>query len=173
MTRRFDRRLFALLLAVASIPVIGALDVLTGLELDFSVFYTAPLVLAGWYLSRRMALALSVAAAATWLIADLLARSVYPGVHVEVWNAAFELLTYLAVTWAVGWMRAQHDHLVEAASQIRQLKGLLPVCAWCHRVRSDEGYWLSVDSYLRRHTDVQVTHGICPECAARQMSELS
>ena len=50
---------------------------------------------------------------------------------------------------------------------MKELSGLLPICAWCKKVRDDRSYWSSVDAYLTRHLDVQITHGICPECFAR------
>jgi hypothetical protein len=158
--------------SLAIIPLVGILDGLTGYEIDFSVFYYVPLALAGWFLSRRVALTLAVLAVATWLAADVVAGHAVPDLRVAVWNATFELVTYVAVAWVVGWMRTEHDRLRTALEQVKQLSGLLPVCAWCHRVRSDEGYWLSVDRYLREQTGVQVTHGICPDCAAKQLAEL-
>jgi hypothetical protein len=44
------------------------------------------------------------------------------------------------------------------------LQGLLPICAWCKRVRDDEGYWDQVEAYFHKYTGVDFTHGICPEC---------
>lgn len=52
--------------------------------------------------------------------------------------------------------------------QIETLEGLLPICSWCKSVRDDQGYWSSVESYLERSARVAVTHGICPNCDARQ-----
>jgi hypothetical protein len=58
--------------------------------------------------------------------------------------------------------------LEETLGEVRELRGLLPVCAWCHKVRDDEGYWNRVDSFLEKHTRAQVTHGICPACQSRE-----
>jgi hypothetical protein len=44
---------------------------------------------------------------------------------------------------------------------------MLPICASCKKVRDDEGYWNRIEDYMRDHADVQFSHGICPECAAR------
>ena len=55
-------------------------------------------------------------------------------------------------------------NLQTALDQVRTLSGLLPVCAWCHKLRSDLGYWQHVDEYLQDHTDLELTHGICPDC---------
>lgn len=54
--------------------------------------------------------------------------------------------------------------LEEALASVRTLKGLLPVCGWCRKVREDEGYWSELESYIATHTDTTFTHGICPHC---------
>jgi PAS domain-containing protein len=54
--------------------------------------------------------------------------------------------------------------LQEALAKIKTLKGLIPVCAWCRKVRDDKGYWEELEHYIRNHTDADFTHGICPEC---------
>ncbi len=63
------------------------------------------------------------------------------------------------------------SELESALAQVKRLQGLLPVCAWCKKVREDEHYWLSVEDYIVRHTDARFSHGICPECSARVMRE--
>lgn len=55
--------------------------------------------------------------------------------------------------------------LQNALSQIRQLSGLLPICASCKQIRDDKGYWEEVETYLAKYAGVQFTHGICPTCA--------
>lgn len=54
--------------------------------------------------------------------------------------------------------------LQDALAQVKRLQGLLPMCAWCKKIRSDEHYWQSVDHYLAKHTEAQFSHGICPDC---------
>jgi sigma-B regulation protein RsbU (phosphoserine phosphatase) len=55
-------------------------------------------------------------------------------------------------------------HLQEALDQVRKLKELVPICAWCKRVRDDADYWHSIEEYLYLHTGADFTHGICPAC---------
>ena len=55
---------------------------------------------------------------------------------------------------------------------IKRLTGLLPICSYCKRIRSDQNYWEQVDSYITEHTDARFTHGICPPCMATLMAEL-
>ncbi|MGD8240727.1 MAG: response regulator [Armatimonadota bacterium] len=54
--------------------------------------------------------------------------------------------------------------LEDALSQVKQLRGLLPICSYCKRIRDDRNYWQQVDSYIATHTEAQFTHGICPDC---------
>lgn len=62
--------------------------------------------------------------------------------------------------------------LKEALEHVRTLEGLLPICAWCKRVRADEGHWQHIESYVATHSNAIWTHGICPECQARMKSEV-
>ena len=52
----------------------------------------------------------------------------------------------------------------EALARVKQLHGLLPICAYCKKIRGDKDYWQQVESYIADHSEVQFSHGICPEC---------
>ena len=54
--------------------------------------------------------------------------------------------------------------IVEAVAQIKTLRGLLPICASCKRIRDDKGYWSQIELYVREHSEAEFSHGICPEC---------
>jgi sigma-B regulation protein RsbU (phosphoserine phosphatase) len=74
-------------------------------------------------------------------------------------------------------LRLERDHLQqvitlqEALDQVRELRGLIPICAWCKRVRDDEDYWHSIEEYLYLHTGSDFTHGICPSCLENVRAE--
>jgi GAF domain-containing protein len=57
--------------------------------------------------------------------------------------------------------------LAEALADIKSLKRLLPICAYCKRVRDDAGYWNELDAYLQKETGADFTHGICPSCSTQ------
>jgi phosphoserine phosphatase RsbU/P len=57
--------------------------------------------------------------------------------------------------------------LEAALHSVRKLQGLLPICAYCKRIRNDQNYWQQVETYISEHTQAQFTHGICPECFAK------
>ncbi len=54
--------------------------------------------------------------------------------------------------------------LEEALARVRQLRGLLPICSYCKKVRDDQNYWQQVEQYVSTHADVKFSHGICPDC---------
>ena len=67
-------------------------------------------------------------------------------------------------TMALLELRRVSARLADALERIKTLHGLLPMCAWCKKVRGDEGYWTQVEVYIQAHTEASVTSSICPEC---------
>jgi two-component system cell cycle sensor histidine kinase/response regulator CckA len=65
------------------------------------------------------------------------------------------------------------DELTVALAGIKTLRGLLPICASCKRIRDDRGYWERVESYIERHSEAEFTHGICPDCLHHLYPEYS
>jgi GAF domain-containing protein len=63
--------------------------------------------------------------------------------------------------------------LKEALANIKTLKGLIPICASCKKIRTDEGFWQQVDVYIRDHSEVEFSHGICPDCLKKLYPEFS
>lgn len=58
--------------------------------------------------------------------------------------------------------------LSAALNSVKVLSGLVPVCAWCKRVRSDEGYWQQLEHFISERSHAKFTHGMCPECYEKQ-----
>jgi len=62
--------------------------------------------------------------------------------------------------------------LQDALGKVKTLKGLIPICANCKKIRDDKGYWNQIDSYIHEHADVDFSHGICPDCAKKLYPDL-
>lgn len=62
------------------------------------------------------------------------------------------------------WKENLIHKLNDAFAKIKTLRGLLPICAWCKKIRNDRGYWQKVETYIKEHSDASFTHCICPEC---------
>jgi len=61
--------------------------------------------------------------------------------------------------------------LQDALSRVKQLHGLLPICSYCKRIRTDDNYWHQVDRYIAQHSEAEFTHGVCPSCYETVLSE--
>jgi PAS domain S-box-containing protein len=59
--------------------------------------------------------------------------------------------------------------LQASQSEVRTLRGFLPICSYCKSIRDDENYWHAVDAYISAHTNTRFSHGICPKCFARMV----
>lgn len=57
-----------------------------------------------------------------------------------------------------------HLELKRAREEIKTLRGLLPTCAWCRRIRNETGEWESIEKYVQEHTEADFSHGMCPDC---------
>jgi DNA-binding response OmpR family regulator len=68
-------------------------------------------------------------------------------------------------------LRQKNKELSEALAQVKQLKGLLPICMFCKKIRNDENYWQKVEEYLAEHTGADFSHSICPECLEKHYSK--
>jgi len=62
--------------------------------------------------------------------------------------------------------------LRESIENIKTLKGLIPICASCKKIRDDSGYWSQVEDYLQVHSDASFSHGICPDCMKKLYPDL-
>lgn len=60
--------------------------------------------------------------------------------------------------------------LIEDISLITELQGLLPICSVCHHIRNEQGEWLSLESYIKQHSEAELTHDYCPNCIAQAKS---
>ena len=63
------------------------------------------------------------------------------------------------------------ERILSLQSQVKQLAGLLPICALCKKVRDDQNYWHQVESYVAKRTDARFTHSYCPDCCQKLRSE--
>ncbi len=64
-------------------------------------------------------------------------------------------------------LRRLNAELQEALAKIKTLKGLLPICASCKKIRDDEGYWHQIEVYIRDHSEAEFSHGLCPDCSQK------
>jgi len=62
--------------------------------------------------------------------------------------------------------------LTEALEANKTLRGLIPICGYCKKIRDDRGFWDQVESFVTRHSEAKFSHGICPQCFDKTMKQL-
>jgi HAMP domain-containing protein len=69
-------------------------------------------------------------------------------------------------------LEEERRRLQQALDEVRTLRGIVPICSYCKKIRDDEGYWKQVEQYVSEHTEAKFSHGICPACFEKEMNEL-
>ncbi len=156
--------------------LVAWLDIQTGLQLKLGPFYLLPVLLVAWQGGALPGVLAALAAAAVWRGTEMVWRPGSSPGWILFWDGSIHLLSFVAISLFVSWTRSLvlreralvHD-LSELLANVRELEGLLPMCAWCKKVRDDGGYWQQIETYISAHTKADWTHGICPECTVKFM----
>jgi CheY-like chemotaxis protein len=61
-------------------------------------------------------------------------------------------------------LRRSNDELQKALREVKVLKGLVPICASCKKIRNDQGFWQQLEEYLQQHSEAEFSHGLCTPC---------
>lgn len=89
----------------------------------------------------------------------------------------FVLILFLAFGLYAQFMSAKQEktihELEEALSEIKILRGILPICSHCKKVRDDEGYWNQIEAYIQKHSEAKFSHSICKECMKKYYPDLN
>lgn len=148
-------------LRIAGVLVVAALviaaDYATGVEVQFPILLIVPVSLASWLDGRTFGVVLGLGLP--------FARSMVIGVgygaaKAGAWNAVIQLviLTIMAV------LVDQAAQRLRLAREVKVLRGLLPVCAWCKKIHNEQGEWEQFEAYVAKRSEVDFTHGICEDC---------
>jgi len=87
----------------------------------------------------------------------------------KTFKAAIE--AHLALVDTAARLDKKNRELEYALGEAKTLRGLLPICASCKKIRDDKGYWNQIESYIGKHSGVKFSHGICPECEKKLYPE--
>ena len=94
------------------------------------------------------------------------------GLTFLAWSLLFPvLIAYLNTARAHSRLRSTIGDLQQALSEVKTLRGLLPICSSCRRIRETDDSWSPIEHYLHAHADVQLSHGMCPDCLRRLYPE--
>jgi hypothetical protein len=144
---------------VVFMGAVFAADVTTPLGIVTGILYVIPVYLAGWFLKTAylygIAMLCSVLIVVAWLLSP-------PGGIPWIAHANHSLA--VVAIWATAALALLHRRL---SREIKVLRGLLPTCAHCKKIRDAEGHWVTLEHYISDHSEAEFTHTICSECGAR------
>lgn len=143
--------------------VILALDYLTGGAIQFPIAFIIPVVLASWFCPPRTGYILAVALPTIRLGFAFLWDWPSPQSHMIV-----NLLIRLAVLLFIAYLVNKAARLTR---EVKLLKGILPVCSHCKKIRDRESNWQPIEKYISERSEADFSHGICPECAEIHYSD--
>ena len=177
--RAMSKKIFLMGMGLAMVVLIAWVDYLTGFAVSLSVFYLIPISMVVWYVGRAAGMAVAGLSAIVWLLVELFSDLSLPTMFLPYWQAVMRLGFLLIVIFLMdGRQRAERERekliveLQEALANVKTLRGLLPICSSCKKVRDDRGYWNQIESFVRERSEAAFSHSICPECEKKLYPEL-
>jgi hypothetical protein len=162
--------------ALVLVVLVGFLDFVSDYEMSFSIFYLAPVTFVTWFVGRRLGVAVASISVFVWFGADMMSGHGFAHPLIPLWNTLMRLSFFLIVVTLLSRLKRSYEEqmriareLQESLAKVKILSGLIPICAWCKKVRDDQGYWQQVELYITEHSDASFTHGICQECHDKEL----
>lgn len=158
------------LTAIAAMVVL-ALDVGTPVGLAVWFLQVVLVWLTTLWANRRQILTIAVVCSTLIGAGFCLSSKTEPITWVDYSNLLLSLGTVFALTHRslrrIATEDAQRKTALELGQMFRIVSGLLPVCAWCKKIRGEAGAWEPWEVYIRSHSGLEITHGMCQECEAQ------
>ncbi len=155
------------------LAVIFVVDLLVPLGVAVGVMYLVVVLLTLWTPNSKTTLVIA-------MLSSLLIVAAYfykPPVD-SMWKVILNRGISLFIVWAAALLGLKKNKIEQqgnmlllerekALQEMRILKGFLPICASCKKIRDDNGYWTQIERYIKEHSEAEFTHGLCPDCASR------
>lgn len=155
------RRSQWLLLVVGMAGAVVWLDIVTSPFIFFPILFLAPIGCAVWFLGRTAGLAMAVAVVAARFWVAVTYEDQFIPFWASVVNASIRLTIFLGVAHLLSRI-AQQKHELE--SRVEELEGILPICAFCKKIRNDEGEWEQLERYVTDRSAAEFSHSVCTQC---------
>jgi K+-sensing histidine kinase KdpD len=152
---------------------IGILQTLTETRITMAPFYLIPIALVTLRSTRMAGLLTSIVCGVMWISMDVRSPG-YSFLWLDAWNNLLRVGVFVSSALLLARLKGDmvtemklNTELQAALAEVKQLSGLLPICAWCKRIRNNEGDWQQIEEYITVHSEADFTHGICPDCARK------
>jgi hypothetical protein len=173
-----QKKIFTYFCIISFICILLLLDVLTGYEFDFFVFYFIPVGAIAWYFGSKQTILCSILCAFVSFYADYLSGQIYSSNFVAAWNTCILLISYLVIGLSTAKInillkseKIKTDTLQTALDKVKILESFLSICCSCKKIRNEDGAWQPIESYISNHSETRFSHGYCPECLKQARKE--
>jgi hypothetical protein len=139
-----------------------AIDYITGPCIAFPILYIIPVLMASWFNRLRWGLVLSCSLPLARIVFRFL-WAVPWGLKETIFNAAIYIIVLSLLVFLIDHEKQRQSLLKE----VRLLRGLLPICSFCKRIRNQDNNWEPLEKYMTEHSEATFTHSFCPECAKK------
>lgn len=159
------------------VVMILLLDLAIPLGVAVDVLYVAAVLLSLWSPGKRFTV-LVAAVSSVFTVGVFFWQAPVN----DMWKVISNRGLALCAIWVTAWLGLQRKASVQnrekalrerakSLEDVRILRGLLPICASCKRIRDDQGYWTQIEGYIKAHSEADFSHGICPQCAKKLYPE--
>ncbi len=136
-----------------------------GYGVSVLAFYALPITVAVWRLGNTAGVITAIVSTAVRVLVRKFAVGAPPlPPRIEVWNAVMMLANFLIFFGGAAAMRFQMETL---RRRVKTLTGILRICNCCKKIRDENGYWNSFETFLDENTGAAVSHKICPDCSRK------
>jgi len=168
-----------IVLTLVAASTILLLDTVTPLGLAIWFLQVALVWGATLWATQRRQIVIIATVCAVFIALDLwLSPHVQPITWINITNQLLGIGAIVGLTHSCLYRIAAEDarrktaqELKKSQETVRTLSGLLPICAWCKKIRNEIGAWEPLEIYIHNHSNTEFTHGMCQECSERMKSE--
>ena len=147
---------------VLAVVVMGA-DYASGPRIRFPIAFLLPVMFGAWYSGRVWALVFACVLPVIRL-SFMLQWNGALEIEYEGFNTAIQILVLSALAVFV-------DRTARLVAEVKVLRGILPMCSFCRKIRDKDQQWIPLEKYIDDHSEAQISHGLCPSCYKKHYGE--
>lgn len=140
--------------------IVLSIDYLSGPLIRFPILYLLPIVLAAWLKGLRWGLIFAVVMPLIHLFFRRFWVTPFGLVHATI-NTCILIIVFVSFAYLVNKVAIQKQALEK---EIQTLRGILPICSFCKKIRNQDGLWEPIEGYIIKRSEAQFSHGVCPDC---------
>jgi hypothetical protein len=154
------------ILGISSVGLI-VLDIITGPYIQFPILFTIVVILGAWHLGRNAGICFAIALVGSSSGYILVFEQPATPAWVVVLNTTIRLFVLIGLAVLIANERQRQI----LKKRVKILEGILVICSFCKKIRQPDGAWEQIDDYVSKHTDAQLSHGLCKECVQEHYGE--